>query len=311
MSLPSITDMQLYCSNKQAVIRTICRTNQWSGVRECDVNDWINFNFKSDDGRYLATKILLHSLFYSEENLSQLLKRGVFDLILGRTANQRLVLLDEVFKIPSENESSIKAMLERTIFVPLLDKDKPSESGNAMLRLMTGRIGINAHNTEFHFKLTEERLSNYDRLIIIDDCIGSGAQLDNFWNKVFLPLRNSGWLQRHEIYYLSLVGYERQIQELQFEGRLPGLQVVLCDKLDERNRVFSSDNHMWRSQEELDFAIAFFAELEQKMGIPRLGYNGLDFSVFLHSSVPDWALPIFWTKRSDWRPLLTRKNSNN
>jgi hypothetical protein len=311
MNLPSLSDMKLYFSNKSALIRIICRTKQWSGVKESDISDWIHFNFPDDIGKYLAVKILLHSLYYSEDNVIALLEHGIYNEILGEEAKASFVSGKNIYILPASAEGEIKVKIAKTLFVPLLDGNKPSESGNSIARCLTTKLQIPSENISFHFLLDPSQLSSYERVIIVDDCIGSGSQLDKFWNESFENLRNEVLKLGIDVYYLSLIGYADQVFQLQLAGALQGLKIVICDRLEEHNRTFSISNILWNnSSEELDMAINYFNEIEKKFGVPRLGYNGYDFSVFIHNSVPDWSLPIFWMENSDWKPLLKRKNSN-
>lgn len=311
MPEPSVTDMQLYCSNKSSLIRIICRTNQWSGLHESDVNDWLYNNFKDIQGKYLATKLLLHSLYYSEENLVALLTEGIYNQIIGEEVKEQLFNSGNIHLLNSVIGSQIKEKVNKTLFIPLLNSDKPNESGNSIIRYLTHKLHIPSSNIDFHFNVSHDKLDIFERVIIVDDCIGSGNQLNTFWNyndKV-QSLKALGIARGIRFYYLVLIGYEKSIIELQINDNLIGIKVVVCDKLDECNRVFSSSNNIWADENELQFCIKYFENVQKNFGVKRLGYNGLDFAVFVHNTTPDWSLPIFWTENSDWRALLKRKES--
>ena len=312
MPEPSITDMQLYCSNKSSLIRIICRTNQWSGLREGDVNDWLHNNFQDIQGKYLATKLLLHSLYYSEENLVALLYEGIFNLILGQEVKQQLFESNNIHELLSVVNSQIREKIRSTLFIPLLESERPNESGNAITRYLTHKLKIPTPNVDFHFNIDEDKLDAFERIILVDDCIGSGNQLNAFWNlnDKIKKIKTIGNSKGIVFYYLALIGYENAVLDLQIDGNLLGLKVIICDKLQDSNRIFSSSNNIWADNAELNFCIKYFENVEKKFGVKRLGYNELDFAVFVHNTTPDWTLPIFWAENSDWRPLLRRKNSN-
>ncbi|WP_158638426.1 phosphoribosyltransferase-like protein [Panacibacter ginsenosidivorans] len=303
--------MKLYYSNKSTLIRVICRTNQWSGLKESNLTDWLQGNFKDPEGKYLAVKILLHSLYYSEENLIELLRHGIYHEIIGEEIKSNLIASNNIFVPQSVTEAEVRQKVDKILFVPLLDKNRPNESGNAIIRYLTTKLSISPSNTIFHFNIKDSDLDNIEKIIIVDDCIGSGDQLNTFWNTTFLDVKNKALAKGVDIYYLALIGYENQVLDLQLTGDLVGLRVVICDKLEERNKIYSSQNIIWNSDEEMNFAITYFDDIGSKYGVPRVGYAGLDFSLFMHNSVPDWTLPIFWTENYDWKPLLKRKNSNS
>jgi hypothetical protein len=314
MGLPSETQMELYCSNKKALIRTMCRTNQWSGVTEGEINDWIFNNFKDVKGKYLAIKILLHSLYYSESNLIQLLKTGIYSRIFGDKLKAKLIEQKNVYGVKSEMNSFIKSEIKNTLFIPLLDSDSPSESGNAMIRYLTHKLEIESANTSFHFSVRVTDLEKYRTIVIVDDCLGSGHQIYDFWNNniSFRAVKEAAIAKGIEIYYLILVGNEDALLTLQLDGDLVGLKVRICERLGDHNRVFQVNNTIWNGDEaELNDAIAYFDTVEATFQVPRLGYNDMDFAVFIHNTTPDWSLPIFWKKNSDWRPLFKRKNSGS
>jgi len=304
--------MELYCSNKKALLRTICRSNQWSGITEGNIDDWLFHNFKEVKGKYFAIKILLHGLYYSEYNLIALLKDGIFNKILGHNIKTQLIADANIYRLKSEIEAEIKDELSKTLFIPLLDKDKPSESGNAIIRYLTNKLGIPASNTSFHFLVNTTGLNAYKRIIIVDDCLGSGDQLTSFWNfnDKFNEIKEEAQRIGLEIYYLILIGNEESLMELQINGELRGLKVIICEKVNKENGVFYLKNNIWNGdKEEMDDAIQYFDQINATYSVPRLGFNGMDFAIFIHNTTPDWSLPIFWTENSDWKPLFKRKNS--
>lgn len=292
----------------------MCRTSQWSGVTEGEINDWLYHNFKEVKGRYFAIKVLLHALYYSEANLIELLKDGIYAKIFGNKLKSKLIADGNIYHPKSEMESFINGCIKETLFIPLLDSNSPSESGNAMIRYLAHKTGISTVNTAFHFEVDIKKLNRYKYIIIVDDCLGSGQQIYDFWNnntaveEIKKEAKNLGI----EIYYLILIGNEDAILDLQFNGDLVGLRVRICEKITTDNKVFEVTNNIWNGdQEEMNEAITYFDNIEQVYQVPRKGFNDLDFAVFIHNSTPDWSLPIFWTENSDWKPLFKRKNSTN
>lgn len=313
MALPSNTNMDLYCSNKRALLRTICRTNQWSGITEGEIDDWLHHNFKDTKGKYFAIKILLHGLYFSEQNLIELIKDGIYNKIFGAEVKKQLIADQNIYKPKSEIEAEITEAINKTLFVPLLNGDKPSESGNVIIRYLTHKVGISDANTAFHFNFDREKLAQFNRIIIVDDCLGSGEQLNEFWNynDKFNLLKKKAQVLGLQIYYLILIGNEDALLELQSNGDLVGLRVVVCEKISKENGVFHHPNSIWNGdQDEMRDAIAYLDDIEEAYQVPRLGFNNMDQAVFIHNTTPDWSLPIFWKENSDWKPLFKRKNSS-
>lgn len=314
MGIPSNTDMELYCSNKKALIRTMCRTEQWSGVTEGQINDWLHYNFRDLKGKYFAIKILLHALCYSEANLIALLEDGIYSKIFGDRLRKKLIADENIYFPKSELESLIKQDVESCLFIPLLDNDMPSESGNAMIRYLTHKLSVKSGNTSFHFNVDLGKMDRFKSIIIVDDCLGSGQQIYDFWNTndAFKLVKEKAQSLGIDIFYLVLIANEDALLTLQLDGELVGLKVRTCENLNKENRVFELSNNIWSGDnDEMEEAIKYFDAIEATYQVPRVGFSGLDFAVFIHNTTPDWSLPIFWTENSDWKPLFKRKNSTS
>jgi len=90
------------------------------------------------------------------------------------------------------------------------------------------------------------------------------------------------------------------------------LEIIVCDVLTEKYRVFSDESigFFWTDKDQLAKAKEYFSRLEQDRGVPMYGYGALDFAVIIHRNIPDWTLPIFWKDATDWNILLPRKDSH-
>ncbi len=59
-------------------LRVVCQS-QWDYLGFADLDKWLNSNFQNDpEGQYYATKILLHTVYYSKKSLEKLLKYGLY-----------------------------------------------------------------------------------------------------------------------------------------------------------------------------------------------------------------------------------------
>lgn len=207
----------------------------------------------------------------------------------------------------------MKEELAKTLFIPLLNDNKPSESGPLVVRYLTTNLNIPQSNTAFHFDLEIDKINSFNRIIIVDDCIGSGQHLKDFWNGTVdkKGLKNILPYKEKDIYFLSLIGYINTIVDLYGDGLIEGLKIVLCDQLTDDHRILNASHNAWRDEHEWQFAQQYLKNLCRNLGIDMLGYNKLDFAVFIHNTAPDWTLPIFWKNIDDeWFNLVNRKNTN-
>lgn len=299
-----------YLDNRKALIRVICRTKQWSGLDECDIYNWLD-NFEDTFGKYIALKVLIHSIYYSEKNVVELLRHGIYEKIHSAEIKRKLVKENNILIPRTETNSLLQDRIESSAFVPLLDKSRPGESGNQMTRYLIQKLNIAPSQTFFFEKLTDKVILKHKSIIFLDDCIGSGNQLDDFFGKpevqtvVNLAVENN-----IEVYYLIITGYKHNIRKVQQKDNLKNIKIIACDELNDFDRIFNEQNILWQDKEEFDKANQYFIDLENNVGIKQYGWSDLDFAVFMHNTVPDWSLPIFYVDNSDWTPLMTRKDSN-
>lgn len=201
--------------------------------------------------------------------------------------------------------------MNKTVFIPLLDSSKPGESANQITRYLIQKMDINPNQTAFIDNLYLKDIEQLKSIIFVDDCMGSGNQLEQFFDRSNVKLKIDFAFQNNvKVYYLILTGYKNNIDIIQKKKNLENIKIIACDELSDNDRIFNPKNIIWHDDEEFQKAILYFKNLEKEYGISQYGWSNLDFAVFIHNTVPDWSLPIFWMENSDWAPLMKRKNSN-
>lgn len=219
-------------------------------------------------------------------------------------------------KSSDELKENLNLALKSSRIVPLLDKDKPYESGPVVTRILVqklqipGRIIINPN------QILEEIYKGCKRIIIVDDCVGSGDQITSFWTERHLPVNNyttsleemATVFPNVDFHYLTLVGVDSGIKAA--EQILPRLHITVCETLTDEHRVFSKNSHFFASEDEKNRAIDYLKNLLIPQRISLKGHAGLDYAVAFHHNMPDWSLPLFYKRRTNWRPLVPRKDSD-
>lgn len=107
-----------YIENRKTLVRVICRTRQWSGLEENEVFNWLD-NFKDTFGKYIALKILIHSIYYSEKNVVSLLKHGIYEKIISQNIKDQLILSDNILIPRTETNALLKEILNKTALVSI------------------------------------------------------------------------------------------------------------------------------------------------------------------------------------------------
>jgi hypothetical protein len=308
----------LYINKCKAFIDFMLLQQQWSGITKRDVDKWINnFQWLSEDELRLVYKLLTNIIYFSEKDVTEVLKRGAFECVaynsvLSAQKTQGFALSQKALRNIYEQE------LNGSCFVPLLDSGAPHESGNYVTRLLVQQGIVPQDKSMFLNSAIPLLISGKTKnLIIVDDCVGSGQQLTDFWEKKpvvnidGVPLTLKGLCQKYGVTanYLTLFGYEKNIQRLR--GEFPDLTIFCVRYLRDKHRVFSDESYIWDDTAERDKALELFKSITKDVSIPLYGYNGLDFAFIMHQTIPDWSLPAFWKENADWNLLLRRKNSND
>jgi hypothetical protein len=307
----NLSQLDDYINNALLIITFYLRIGQWDGITEGDIKLWLK-NFKNDVlDRYLSIKLLNHIIYYSESDMELLLREAIFN----RVISQEIILPTQIANNFAINNQDLIAMLnneiQKTLFIPLLDGPRPDESGNQLMRILTQRLEIPTSQVKFHFFI-EDSDSQCNRLVIIDDCMGSGQQCYDFWTKATIkdsiPL--SEWCKANNIrvYYVVLVGYEKTIADIVKD--MPELNICCMEQLNDQQRVFEPNSVFWADNTEKEVALRFFSWIAHEHNFSPFGYRNLDFALIMHKTIPDWNLHCLWKKRDKWIHLMRRKDSD-
>lgn len=297
-----------YIDQSKEYFKFLIESGQWTSINEIKYRCWLN-NFEADK-QYLACKLLSHLLAYSEKDLENLIIETVRDIFI-----QEIILPTQLKNQFGTRENDMEYMLksnmQKTLIIPLEATDESGQSGDAMARLLKNKSGFELHYSTYSH--IDER-TKYKYLIIVDDCIGTGRQFIDFWEKVNISsgklLRT--WCKEQNIkpYYVVAVGYKKALEKAK-EKFGKTITIKCADILSERHRIFEKNNYCWEGDNELEDVVRDLTSLLSEKRIGLKGYKGLDFAVLLHNTVPNWSLPLFFKKREDWESLIERKNSND
>lgn len=287
----------------------------WSKLDNDTLNKWLN-NFSTLNEKYCAAKLLDRLVYYSEEDIVRLLDYGFNELVF-----KRYVLNKEIennFEVPNQELIKFRAeFFAKSLIVPLLSNKNPSESSLAMTRYLTNDLGFPERNILDITNLSGEVLKNANNLVIIDDFIGSGTQIFDFWNITKMKIDNIEYTINQikslypelEIEYLCLVCTEEGFLNFHTRNTAVGLKITYCEKLANKFRVFGSTS-VYFEKDEVEENKSIIEGLCNANGINLLGYQGLDYAVAFHHDIPDSSLPIFYKQTVSWNPLFRNKKTN-
>ena len=308
--------ISLQINKCRAYVDFMLRQQQWSGLSKPEVERWLrNFDSLSPEERLLVYKLLANLIYFSENDVIAALREGIhktlyYNAILCKQLASGFALSEKALA------NTIREELEKSCFIPLLDSGAPHESGNYVTRTLVQQGIIPQEKSVFITKLPEIfKTGTISKLVIVDDCVGSGQQLTDFWQKTTIPC-TQGAITLQELcaqynvdaHYLTLFGYDVNIARLQ--NTFNNLTIHCVRLLTDDQRVFSDNAYIWKDTAERDTARNLFEELCSNAGVHLLGYRDLDFAFIMHRTIPDWTLPLFWMETANWNLLMRRKNSH-
>lgn len=301
---------QEYIDNSKVFFDFLMHTRQWSNITPLEYKHWLA-NFDSiPDGQYIACRLLNHMLYYSERDVVKLILDSI-DSIFSQEIVLPLQLEKNFSSLPSENEFAISEAIKRTLIVPISLYNDPGDSGPYIMRIIHNKFKPVIPSCHV-FNMLYSMNTQYDRLIIVDDFIGSGDQFSEFWEEAEIKdgklLRN--WCNENGIktYYLSLIGYKKSVMTLQ--NKYQDVIFICAEELLDTHRVFEQAGFCWSDIDELNSVREQLTEELKKYGILLMGYKGMDFAVSTHDTMPDWSLPLFHKNINGWKMLVERKDSN-
>jgi hypothetical protein len=288
----------------------------WSKPNFEDWQKWYS-NFDSLKEKYCAMKLLDRFVYYSEDDIIRLIKYGINEKILNRYILKLEIESD--FILPNKDIVAYKNKLLKNIAILPLSTGNPSESSLAMLRYLTNSIGFPEEQILNVDNLSSERLKDFDMLIIIDDFVGSGKQIQDFWNFKKILLDGEEILFNHikslfpklELDYFCLVCTQEGYEKFKFNdevGLRSDLRITYGEMLTNKFKVFSKDS-IYFENEEMEDCKNVIQNLCECKNVEFLGYRGLDYAIAFHHSIPDSSLPLFYTLNPTWNFLHRNKKT--
>ncbi len=278
---------------------------QWDDIDISDLNRWLG-NFPGDEGQYYAMQLLNRFIFYSERDVIRMLRHGVHKVLLYKPSISWL--LDSNFAISlADQERRVREALTKIVFSPLLDRDKPSESGNTLCRYLNRDLDV--ASSQICQPRSLARVKDV-QVVIVDDFIGSGEQIIDFWNEPKLERRSLAALAREnhlQVAYLCLVATRSGLTEA--ARHTAGLELLTCEVLEEHHRVFHVPSMYFGGASEVARAKRYLHRICSSSGVLLLGFRNLDYAIAFHHAVPDATLPLFYESKRSWKRLIRRRRA--
>ncbi|MFC1724053.1 hypothetical protein ACFL4T_00395 [candidate division KSB1 bacterium] len=243
-------------------------------VKKETVVSWLN-QFEEEE-RPIINKLLTHFKYYSPKKV------------------------DKLVHVLHNNITNFLGMTSEKIrFVPV---GYVAKSGGVVAYFYKNRNNLKASQ----FISTEDfrnlKTGKDSAIVFIDDFIGSGHQAAALWREIIAPIVSHE--KQSNIIFAALVGYENGIEYLHKNTEF---KIIVADKVLSSESPFAEDSRIFEITEERVHA----RNILQKYGkhlFPDhpFGYASSELLVGFFYSTPTNTLPVFWSYKADWKPLLPR-----
>ncbi|GAB5525117.1 MAG: hypothetical protein Roseis2KO_29890 [Roseivirga sp.] len=314
-----MTDPLDFIERTRSKVFFYIESNIWSGIDHNRLNNWLSLfkNTSSQEEEYLAYTLLDKLVYYNKKDCLKLIESGIYDLVV----KDQVSLADEMafFKAPEGRLNSLsKDLMSKLGFMTLtsIDESETTASSRVIARYLVHDLGIPERNI-FDPEHLELALKKFDTIILIDDFIGSGSQIINFWYYQDVPFKKSvekiGRLcldEEVKIKYLCIVASKQGISNFYGHGEMNNLVIHPCELIDESHDAFGPSSDSFESEDDRIKYKRIFDQVCKRNDIKSVGYDKNSFTIAFEHTIPDSSLPIFWQKR-DTHLIRNKRTGKN
>jgi hypothetical protein len=272
----------------------------WPLTQQLDWRGWLS-NFSTLQEQFFARCLLEAFLYYSTAHSDALLLAAFHalsrDVCNGSDADERerqwSTFVDKVLVTYAEGE-----------------RPSPTDSGLGFARRGRLVLGI----PEDRILSPQKTLEVLERdptvpVVFVDDFLGSGKQFETTWFRDYSG-RSFASLSSHSSpsrWYIPLLATEYGVNRVR--PLISGAKVCPAHTLTNRYSALSDHSMIWPPGR-LDDARDFVEIASQRAGYPTSecwGFHRLALCVGILDTIPDASLPLFYSTRNSWRPLIRRR----
>ena len=168
--------------------------------------------------------------------------------------------------------------------------------------------------------LSEEairRKVEFRRFIFVDDFSGSGNQFEATWNRNhkvnggLFSFEDISQFDRHIFAYCCCISTSKANDKIAKVA--PLVTLSSAHQLHDRHSAIHVSSSIWQAGEvqsarriikEASFRAGYSAEDGSQEDWQ--GFNRLGLTLAFNHGIPDASLPLFYSQRNNWKPLMTR-----
>ena len=277
----------------------------WPSYDQLRTEAWLT-NFTADEIDY-AQRLVSNFIYYDER---------MTDALLGASIQRYMSL---VVNRASHVRGDAYRLLDNTAFVMCEGEEpNPVDSGNYFARKLRDRFKI-SETQILRPEVALRQMEHYSGIVFFDDFIGSGNQLLRTLERSHKidgkrkSFRSAAASHDVEFVYCSCLGTEQAVANI--SQHAPEVCVLSTHILGPRDGVLPPSARIWEPHEH-SAALNFIQSASQRAGYVASnggqddwrGFHQLGLALAFNHGIPDASLPLFFSSRNGWEPLVSRQD---
>ena len=258
-------------------------------LNQTTINEWLsNFQgdvFETNYERSLALWLLVNFVFYNQHEVDYLCK------VVYRDYVHKLITVSS-----KSTNDALNEILGSTMYVSL---GEPSESGAMLMYLFRTANSIGLRDIQ------PSTRSDFDNIAFIDDVALSEDQNSQAWSYLQGKIKD---YPNKNVHLLTLIASEDAIRFLSEKG----VSVTNAITLKNESKVFDQNSYVFHLNADHRTSAEQLAEHYGNICYPSnpLGYSDGQYLFGFFYNIPDNTLPIIWSNKNKWKPILRRHHKN-
>ena len=274
----------------------------WPVFEEFNSEEWLS-NFYPCERR-IGERLLTNFTYYNERMTDALLRSSISSYVGSQ--------------VQAEEDTDVS--FGKTAFVICEgEAPNPADSGHLFARKLRDRLGISEKKIFFPSGALAQR-NRFDRFVFIDDFAGSGDQFVKTWKSVrdvngcdlsFQELANRS--PNYSFAYCCCISTKKAKKEI--NEAAPVVALSPAHLLTKRHCAANPQSPIWTDLDANE-AVETIRQVSARAGFSAenggqkdwRGYRKLGLSLAFNHGIPDASLPIYFSQRNGWKPLMTRSH---
>ena len=275
----------------------------WPVVPEFNTEAWLS-NFSSDE-KPVAERLLINFSYFNERMTDALLRAAIQNYFCQE---------EQISKLSSKN---VNDYISQTAFVLCEgERPHPTDSGNLFSRKLRDKLLIPENNIMLSKEALRRKIE-FRRFIFVDDFSGSGNQFEATWNRNheihgrYFSFQNISQFDKHVFAYCCCISTSKANDKIVKVA--PAVTLSSAHQLHDRHSAVHQSSSIWQdmdmqSAQSIIKNASFRAGYSAEDGSQEdwRGFRKLGLTLAFNHGIPDSSLPLFFSQRDNWKPLMIR-----